>query len=100
MSRNLINFSDLAKKDIFDLIELANNFKSDDALDYRNENLFHRVNALMTKRFINPLLLFKVDLLLIVVYAGQPRHHGLEVLIQNSGIIGASIQCDGAEHSP
>ena len=54
----------------------------------------------MTKRFINPLLLFKVDLLLIVVYAGQPRHHGLEVLIQNSGIIGASIQCDGAEHSP
>ena len=39
MSRNLINFSDLAKKDIFDLIELANNFKSDDALDYRNENL-------------------------------------------------------------
>ena len=40
MSRNLINFSDLAKKDIFDLIELANNFKSEDALDYRNENLF------------------------------------------------------------
>jgi len=40
MSRNLINFSDLTKKDIFDLIELANNFKSEDALDYRNENLF------------------------------------------------------------
>ena len=37
---NLINFSDLAKKDIFDLIELANNFKSEDSLDYRNENLF------------------------------------------------------------
>jgi aspartate carbamoyltransferase catalytic subunit len=40
MSRNLINFSDLTKKDIFDLIELANNFKSEDFLDYRNENLF------------------------------------------------------------
>ena len=40
MSRNLINFSDLSKKDIFDLIELANNFKSEDSLDYRNENLF------------------------------------------------------------
>ena len=40
MSRNLINFSDLTKKDIFDLIELANNFKSEDTLDYRNENLF------------------------------------------------------------
>ena len=40
MSRNLINFSDLAKKDIYDLIELANNFKSEEALDYRNENLF------------------------------------------------------------
>ena len=40
MSKNLINFSDLTKKDIFDLIELANNFKSEDYLDYRNENLF------------------------------------------------------------
>ena len=40
MSRNLINFSDLSKKDIFDLIELANNFKSEDSLYYRNENLF------------------------------------------------------------
>tara|TARA_Y100001970_G_scaffold211336_1_gene257946 strand:- start:5175 stop:6089 length:915 start_codon:yes stop_codon:yes gene_type:complete len=40
MSKNLINFSDLTKKDIFDLIELANNFKSEDSLDYRNENLF------------------------------------------------------------
>ena len=40
MSKNLVNFSDLAKKDIFDLIELANNFKSEDSLDYRNENLF------------------------------------------------------------
>ena len=37
MSRNLINFSDLSKKDIFDLIELANNFKSEDSLDYRDE---------------------------------------------------------------
>ncbi len=40
MSKNLINFSDLTKKDIYDLIELANNFKSEDSLDYRNENLF------------------------------------------------------------
>ena len=40
MSKNLINFSDLTKKDIFDLIELANNFKSEDSLNYRDENLF------------------------------------------------------------
>ena len=40
MSKNLINFSDLTKTDIFDLIELANNFKSEDSLDYRSENLF------------------------------------------------------------
>ena len=40
MSKNLINFSDLTKKDIFDFIELANNFKSDDSLNYRDENLF------------------------------------------------------------
>ena len=40
MSKNLINFSDLTKKDIYDLIELANNFKSEDSLDCRNENLF------------------------------------------------------------
>ncbi|MBT3852115.1 MAG: aspartate carbamoyltransferase catalytic subunit [Gammaproteobacteria bacterium] len=40
MSKNLINFSDLTKKEIFDLIELANNFKSEDSLDYRYENLF------------------------------------------------------------
>jgi len=40
MSRNLINLADLTKKDIFDLIELANNFKSENLLDYRNENLF------------------------------------------------------------
>ena len=40
MSKNLINFSDLTKKDILDLIELANNFKSEDSLDYRSENLF------------------------------------------------------------
>ena len=40
MSKNLINYSDLTKKDIYDLIELANNFKSEDSLDYRNENLF------------------------------------------------------------
>ncbi len=40
MSRNLINLADLTKKDILDLIELANNFKSENLLDYRNENLF------------------------------------------------------------
>ena len=40
MSKNLINFSHLTKKEIFDLIELANNFKSEDSLDYRYENLF------------------------------------------------------------
>ena len=40
MSKNLINFSDLTKKEIFDLIELAHNFKSDGSQDYRNEDLF------------------------------------------------------------
>ena len=40
MSKNLVNFSDLTNKDIFDLIELANNFKSEDSLEYRHENLF------------------------------------------------------------
>lgn len=40
MLKNLINFSDISKKDIFDLIELANNFKTEDSLDYRNEDLF------------------------------------------------------------
>ena len=40
MSKNLINFTDLRKQDIFDLIELANNYKSEDSLDYRSENLF------------------------------------------------------------
>ena len=40
MLKNLINFSDISKKDIFDLIELANNFKTEDFLDYRNEDLF------------------------------------------------------------
>jgi len=40
MSKNLINFSDLTKKEIFDLIELAHNFKSEGSQDYRNEGLF------------------------------------------------------------
>ena len=40
MSKNLINFSDLTKKEIFDLIELAHNFKSEGSKDYRNEDLF------------------------------------------------------------
>ncbi|MDA8613345.1 aspartate carbamoyltransferase catalytic subunit [Gammaproteobacteria bacterium] len=40
MSKNLINFSDLTKKEIFDLIELAHNFKSEGSEDYRNEDLF------------------------------------------------------------
>ena len=37
MSKNLINFSDLTKKEIFDLIELAHNFKSEGSQEYRNE---------------------------------------------------------------
>jgi len=40
MSKNLINFSDLTKKEIFDLIKLAHNFKSEGSQDYRNEDLF------------------------------------------------------------
>ena len=40
MSKNLINFSDLTKKEIFDLIELAHIFKSEGSQDYRNEDLF------------------------------------------------------------
>ena len=40
MSKNLINLSGHSKKDIFDLIDLANNFKSEEILGYRHENLF------------------------------------------------------------
>lgn len=40
MSKNLINLSGHSKKDIFDLIDLANNFKSEEMLGYRHENLF------------------------------------------------------------
>ena len=40
MSQNLLNLADLSKQDIQELIELANNFKSEDLLEYRHENLF------------------------------------------------------------
>ena len=40
MSQNLLNLSDLKEQDILELIELANNFKSEDLLEYRHENLF------------------------------------------------------------
>ena len=40
MSQNLLNLADLSEQDIQDLIELANNFKSEDLLEYRHENLF------------------------------------------------------------
>ena len=40
MSRNLLNLSHLKEQDILELIELANNFKSEDLIEYRHENLF------------------------------------------------------------
>ena len=40
MSQNLLNLADLSEQDIQELIELANNFKSEDLLEYRHENLF------------------------------------------------------------
>ena len=40
MSQNLLNLADLKEQDILELIELANNFKSEDLLEYRHENLF------------------------------------------------------------
>ena len=40
MSNNLLNLIDLKEQDILELIELANNFKSEDLIEYRHENLF------------------------------------------------------------
>ena len=40
MSQNLLNLAHLKEQDILDLIELANNFKSEDLIEYRHENLF------------------------------------------------------------
>ena len=40
MSKNLINLSTFTKKEILSLIDLANNFKSEDALEYCHENIF------------------------------------------------------------
>ncbi|MDA9785666.1 aspartate carbamoyltransferase catalytic subunit [Gammaproteobacteria bacterium] len=40
MPQNLLNLADLKEQDILELIELANNFKSEDLIEYRHENLF------------------------------------------------------------
>ena len=40
MSQNLLNLAHLEEQDILELIELANNFKSEDLIEYRHENLF------------------------------------------------------------
>jgi aspartate carbamoyltransferase catalytic subunit len=40
MSQNLLNLAHLKEQDILELIELANNFKSEDLTEYRHENLF------------------------------------------------------------
>ena len=40
MTKNLLNLNHLTAQDIQELIELANNFKSDDLIQYRHENLF------------------------------------------------------------
>ena len=40
MSQNLLNLTHLKEQDILKLIELANNFKSEDLIEYRHENLF------------------------------------------------------------
>ncbi len=40
MSQNLLNLVHLKEQDILELIELANNFKSEDLIEYRHENLF------------------------------------------------------------
>ncbi|MDB0028953.1 aspartate carbamoyltransferase catalytic subunit [bacterium] len=40
MSQNLLNLFHLKEQDILELIELANNFKSEDLIEYRHENLF------------------------------------------------------------
>ena len=40
MSQNLLNLSHLKEQDILELIELANNFRSEGLIEYRHENLF------------------------------------------------------------
>ena len=40
MSQNLLNLAHLKEQDILELMELANNFKSEDLIEYRHENLF------------------------------------------------------------
>jgi aspartate carbamoyltransferase catalytic subunit len=40
MQKNLLNLSNLSQKEISDLIDLANTFKSEDAMNYRYENIF------------------------------------------------------------
>jgi aspartate carbamoyltransferase catalytic subunit len=40
MSQNLLNLAHLREQDILELMKLANNFKSEDLIEYRHENLF------------------------------------------------------------
>ena len=40
MSHNLLNLADFTEKDILELIDLANNFQTDDPTGYRHENIF------------------------------------------------------------
>ena len=40
MSHNLLNLADFTEKDILELIDLANNFQTNDPVGYRHENLF------------------------------------------------------------
>ena len=40
MPLHLLNLSNISKKEIFSLIDLANNFKSENMSEYRQENLF------------------------------------------------------------
>ena len=40
MSHNLLNLADFTEKDILELIDLANNFQTNDPVGYRHENIF------------------------------------------------------------
>ena len=40
MSQNLLNLAHLKEQDILELMKLANNFKSEDLIEYKHENLF------------------------------------------------------------
>ncbi|KRO34958.1 MAG: aspartate carbamoyltransferase [SAR86 cluster bacterium BACL1 MAG-121105-bin34] len=40
MSQNLLNLADFTEKDILELIDLANNFQTNDPVGYRHENIF------------------------------------------------------------